>query len=345
MSAPAHRQPPSRRAVLTGLAGLLAAGGLSACGLDVRDIRLDNDQPVPTRTPGADELARRRAVIAADGLRRLAAAGAAAHPDLTRLLTAVADAHAVQLDALGAADLAVETPDATTSSPSTSGPARPAGSGTPPVTELVAQETAAAEQAVADLAATGGGSARLLASIAAADAVHARQLAGALKQPAPPLPSPLSATTPPATPSDAESLDVAASQALAAAVDGELAAVYGYGIVAARLTDGQRDTAMGALAEHQQAAHALTAWLTAAGQPAPVAAPAYEVPVPVRDARDAVALAVLLEERTAGLAGDVVATGGPDLRLVGTDLLVGRALRAAAWRGAGVPLPGLTTDR
>jgi hypothetical protein len=134
-------------------------------------------------------------------------------------------------------------------------------------------------------------------------------------------------------------------QALAAAVDGELAAVYGYGIVAARLTDGQRDTAMGALAEHQQAAHALTAWLTAAGQPAPVAAPAYEVPVPVRDARDAVALAVLLEERTAGLAGDVVATGGPDLRLVGTDLLVGRALRAAAWRGAGVPLPGLTTDR
>jgi hypothetical protein len=330
----AHR--PTRRALLLGaLVGAVAT--TSGCGVRWSDLRLDDDGPVPSPTPDADELARRDAVRDADALRRAATAAATARPDLAALMRSVAQVHSAHLDALGAQDLAVETPSGSPTTGVTTTATTTATPGTDPVGDLVGGESAAASAALEASSWTRPGLARLLASVAAADAVLAREVAAALGQAAPAAPAPV----PRPSGSAAVDLDDDAAAAVTEALEGEQAAVYGYGVAAARLDGARRDAARAALAEHAAAVEHLGHLLEAAGRDVPAPAPAYDVPFAVTDADRAVRLALVLEERTAARCADLVAAGRGQVRSAAADLLVVRALRAAAWRGRPVPLPGL----
>jgi hypothetical protein len=131
--------------------------------------------------------------------------------------------------------------------------------------------------------------------------------------------------------------------ALQSALAAEHAAVYGYGVVGAYLTGSARAAAATAdWVAHQDARDELEAMLRSSGsQPAP-AAVAYRLPVPVRNAGQAVSLAVILEDRIATAYLGLVAVSTPAVRDLGALQVRASALRAAFWRGTTVAFPGLT---
>jgi Domain of unknown function (DUF4439) len=130
-----------------------------------------------------------------------------------------------------------------------------------------------------------------------------------------------------------------ADERLVAALRAEHAAIYGYGVVGARL-----DTAIVVLAVQAEAAHrsrrdALLLHLAGKGVAAPVAEPAYALPHPVTDQPSALRLAVVIEERTAVTWRAALAeTEGVERRLA-LDALVDCAVRATRARGAGGQAP------
>lgn len=132
---------------------------------------------------------------------------------------------------------------------------------------------------------------------------------------------------------------------LAELLEAQHAAVYGYGVLGARLDDAPRRTALAAYDVHRARRDALAAQLRARGAEPPPGLPAYDVAV--ADASEAVALAVRLEEGMALRWRDLV--GGTDdveLRRLALSGLQETAVRAATWReldGSGpvtVALPG-----
>jgi len=330
---------PSRRALLRATAAGLAVGGLGALTActpgpgswsDLRVQPLDGDPPPPEPAPDADELARRGAVAAAQELRR-AAQGASApadRPDLAALLAALAgvqDAQLAQLEPAGGA----ATPPSPAPAPAIALDALP--------TSL----TGAAATARQDLAAVTGGMARLLACLAAGDDTAAAALSTALGQPVP--------EPPPWTgPGGSGPVTDAAAAALTTVLDGERAAVYAYGVAAARVTGPLRDRALEHLGAHSRGAEALAARLADAQRDVPPGAAAWALPLPVTDASTAVALAIAVEDATAAGAADLVAAAEPADREAASALLAERARRAAGWRaqagraGELVALPGLT---
>lgn len=149
-------------------------------------------------------------------------------------------------------------------------------------------------------------------------------------------------TTPAPAPSPSESAaGDAGVEAAQAALAGEHACVYGYGVVGAHLP-GDAEAAHAALAAHRARRDELTALIAAAGA-APVAAePGYALPSPVADEASARALGVLLEERLAALYADVVgAATTPELRELAVRGVVAAAVQALAWGGAPAAFPGL----
>jgi hypothetical protein len=345
----------SRRALLcraaVGAGALLGGSVLAGCGVDARNIRWDDDTPVPKPTPGPDELARRRAADTAQSLLATCSAAATARPDLEGLLTVVREQHSEHLVALGVRPQ--QTPDpsatATTGSPAPVSPAASATAGSDPVGDLVARHTAGASEAMTDTGTTSGGLAVLLAQVAACRAVQARQLAAALRAPVPPDPAPATAPPPAATgapgagqgaaPSSgtgvspsaqvpsatatrsAPSLTKQAQAALAEAIDGEHAAVYGYGVLATRLRGAERGRALAELANHQRIAGQLAGVYEASGEKPPAAAPGYRLPGPITDAA--------LVGHTSG-----------ELRAVAVDLVLQRALAAHSWGAEPTAFPG-----
>jgi hypothetical protein len=137
--------------------------------------------------------------------------------------------------------------------------------------------------------------------------------------------------------------DVAFTPALAA----EHAAVYAYGVLGARLTDTARAEAVAAEAAHRARRDALLLRLADTGATPSPAAPAYTLPFAVPDARAALRLAVLVEERTAeAWRAAVPGTADAD-RATAVAALSECAVRAARWRQrssattpATVPFPG-----
>ena len=132
---------------------------------------------------------------------------------------------------------------------------------------------------------------------------------------------------------------------LLAVVEAEHAAVYGYGVLGARLDIATRRIAVTAYDAHRGRRDAVIAALAARGTSAPSPLAAYDVSVSGRPA--ALALAVRLEEGLAVRWRDLV--GGTDargLRQLAVSGLQETAVRAAQWRRlAGVtpvtvPLPG-----
>ena len=132
---------------------------------------------------------------------------------------------------------------------------------------------------------------------------------------------------------------------LTAVLEAEHAAVYGYGVLGARLDEASRRAALAAFDVHRARRDALAAQLRARGADPQPSLPAYDVAV--ADRTEALALAVRLEEGMALRWRDLV--GGTDdveLRRLGISGLQETAVRAATWReltGSGpvtVALPG-----
>lgn len=130
-------------------------------------------------------------------------------------------------------------------------------------------------------------------------------------------------------------------RALQAALAGEHAVVYGYGVVGAQLSGAARRRAESAFDAHRTSRDELQSMLRAR-KAAPVAAAAsYALPRPVTTARDAAVLATLLEERLAAVWADAVVDLSGALRSLAIGGLRDAAVRAAYWRGGSVPFPGL----
>ena len=129
---------------------------------------------------------------------------------------------------------------------------------------------------------------------------------------------------------------------LAAVLEAEHAAVYGYGALGARLDDATRRTAVAAFDAHRARRDDLISRL---GPQAPATRASYDVVV--RSRAEALNLAVSLEEGVGVRWRDLVGgTADPALRTLGVGGLQETAVRAAQWRrlrGTGpvtVALPG-----
>jgi hypothetical protein len=130
-------------------------------------------------------------------------------------------------------------------------------------------------------------------------------------------------------------------QALQAALAGEFAAVYGYGVVGAHAAPAARAQALRALAWHQAQQPVLSTALAAAGGAPVVAEPAYPLPFPVMTATAAARLAAILEQRVAATYADLVAAATDPERTLAADALAACAVRAAEWSGVSDAFPGL----
>lgn len=129
--------------------------------------------------------------------------------------------------------------------------------------------------------------------------------------------------------------------AVQAALAAEHAAVYGYGVVGARIGDDREDEATAAYDAHRARRDALGRTVRDLGGKPAAAAAAYALPFPVPDAAAAVRLAAVLEERVAGVYSDLVRAAEGPLRQEAAGALREAAVRAVRWRGSGVAFPGL----
>jgi hypothetical protein len=137
-----------------------------------------------------------------------------------------------------------------------------------------------------------------------------------------------------------------ADERLAAAVVAEHAAIFGYGLVGARLDAATVPLAQAAEAAHRSRRDAVVMRLTERGVQAPVAEPAYALAAPVTDQASALKLAIMIEERTAASWRAALLDTTGDDRRVSVDALVDCAIRATRLRKAAgvtpatVPFPG-----
>ncbi|MEV0600687.1 ferritin-like domain-containing protein [Streptomyces sp. NPDC050315] len=130
-------------------------------------------------------------------------------------------------------------------------------------------------------------------------------------------------------------------KALQNALAAEHAALYGYGVVGARVDDGRRGEAQDGYDAHRARRDELSRRVTALGGTPKAAAAAYALPFPVPDAAAAVRLAAELEDRVAGAYADLVRASSGARRRAAAGSLREAAVRAVRWRGSGVAFPGL----
>jgi len=133
---------------------------------------------------------------------------------------------------------------------------------------------------------------------------------------------------------------------LTTALEATHAAVYGYGVLGARLPDDERASAGQAQDVQRARRDQLVGALLERGAPAPAPEPGYDVAVADRDS--ALLLAVRLEEGLGVRWRDLVSgTDDRRLRRLGVSALQESALRATRWRQlagvlpATVALPGI----
>ncbi|MER6915431.1 ferritin-like domain-containing protein [Streptomyces sp. NPDC000594] len=126
-----------------------------------------------------------------------------------------------------------------------------------------------------------------------------------------------------------------------AALTAEHAAVYGYGVVGARVGGDRESEAREAYGAHRARRDALIRTVRELGGEPPAAAAGYELPFPVPDAGAAVRLAAFLEDRVAGVYSDLVRAAEGPLRAEAAAALREAAVRSVRWRGSGVAFPGL----
>jgi hypothetical protein len=128
---------------------------------------------------------------------------------------------------------------------------------------------------------------------------------------------------------------------LQAALAAEQAACYGYGVVGAYLSGSAAARAESDWVAHELARDSLSAAITAAGADPVPAAVAYQMPIQVRSAAQAAALAVILEQRVAEAYIGLVGLTDLTLRALGARQIRDAALRATTWSHATAAFPGL----
>src|SRR5256714_9298316 len=132
----------------------------------------------------------------------------------------------------------------------------------------------------------------------------------------------------------------AATDALAAALAAEHAAIFGYGVVGARLTGAATGQAREAESAHRARRDKLVVQLTKAGTTPPAAQPAYALPFPVGDAAGAQKLAGQMEEPPRAILRTPPGPTPRGDRKLAPDALIDCAQRAARWRRATGQEPG-----
>ncbi|MEV7024278.1 ferritin-like domain-containing protein [Kitasatospora sp. NPDC093558] len=313
-------QPPSRRTFLA--LGLFFTA--AACTTAPEQVK-----PAETHRPDPDEPLRRRAVAATDTL--LAAYDTLPSAQLQPLRAEVAEHRAALAQTL--TDSTPPTPSATT--PGTTATATPTAAPSPVTTtaELAALERRTAQTRLADLGAASPQLARLLASVAASAAIHTAALGD---------------TAPPAAPADSPSASPSAAlspeavTAIQGALNAEHAAIYGYGVVGAKLPeDQQRADARTAYAAHQARRDVWQRLLTGVGATPSAAAAGYQLPFAVGDAAAATRLAAHIETRLTTVYADLVAAVPAQQRATAADALREAAVRARRWGAARTPFPGI----
>lgn len=137
-----------------------------------------------------------------------------------------------------------------------------------------------------------------------------------------------------------------AEEAFASALVAEHAAVFGYGLVGARLDSATLGLATQAELAHRARRDVLVLRLTERGAAVPPAEPSYGLPERVTDLAGALKLAIGIEERTAAAwRAALLSTEGDDRRMA-VEALTDCAVRAARIRKAAnvapatVPFPG-----
>ena len=130
--------------------------------------------------------------------------------------------------------------------------------------------------------------------------------------------------------------------ALQAALAGEHACVYGYGVLGPYAAERDQRQVRTAYETHRSRRDALAEQVRAHSAEPVASLPAYAVPFPVDDERTARRLAGLMEERLAPLYADLVAAADdPALREAAANALVETAVLAARWTGRTAALPGI----
>ncbi|MCX5212843.1 DUF4439 domain-containing protein [Kitasatospora sp. NBC_00240] len=368
-----------RRRTTLALGLLAAAAVLTACTGSHHEDRdeqrqTDPDLPVRTRAVAATDalLAAYDTVIAGPGagrageLRPLRAELLRHRAAFAEGLPSAAPTGAGGTGSPGAPGTAAGTPGGTTT------PAEPAAAVTT-VAELGAAERRTAQARLADLPAASPDLARLLAAVSASDALHAAALGDTTPVTAPaPVPTaeaspagtagastspaagPTGSTAPAGATGTATGTGTAAPAASAAplpdgtatalqsALAAEHAAVYGYGVVGARLPDDQQRTdARAAFATHEARRDTWRRLLAGAGATPGAAAAGYQLPFAVADAAGAARLAAHIEARLTDVYGELVAALPADRRVAAADALRGTALQARRWGSAVTAFPGL----
>lgn len=135
---------------------------------------------------------------------------------------------------------------------------------------------------------------------------------------------------------------MSALDALQAALAGEHAAVYAYGVVGARL-QGRSDerAARTAYDVHRQRRTSLTRMVTGAGGTPVPAAAAYDLGGPMATAAAARALAADVETRAGATYAGVVAAADAAVRQAAALWLADAAVRATGWSGQPPTFPGM----
>ena len=121
----------------------------------------------------------------------------------------------------------------------------------------------------------------------------------------------------------------------------EHAVVYGYGVAGARMAGRARERALRAYDRHRAQRDELVRVIEDRGGLPLAPAAAYALPHPVEDARDALALVTLLEERLAAVWADAVLELRGDPQRRAAEGLREAAVAAALWRRGSIPFPGL----
>ena len=114
-----------------------------------------------------------------------------------------------------------------------------------------------------------------------------------------------------------------------AAISGEDACIYAYGVIGSQVRGTTTDRARKALADHR-------AWRDRLQSQAPVivaASIAYDFPFPVEDAASAKLLAVFVENRMVGLYADLAASVSGQAREDAVTAAMECATRAITWGG------------
>lgn len=144
-----------------------------------------------------------------------------------------------------------------------------------------------------------------------------------------------------AAPSPTEAATPALVAAAQAALAAEHAAVYGYGVVGARIDSGRVALARTDYAAHLAARDAMRRMVKGLGAEPVAADAAYALPFPVTGTSAAARLAAALEDRVADAYADLVRAGSGAPRGEAAASLTAAAVRAVRWRGACVAFPGM----